>query len=71
MITNGEKVKWIRKASWTIDDKFYTSSGVSAGMDMTLGFLSDTHGLEFARKIAFQIEYNWQEDKNEDKFSEQ
>ena len=71
VITNGEKVKWIRKARWTIDDKFYTSSGVSAGMDMTLGFLSDTHGLEFARKVAFQIEYNWQEDKNEDKFSEQ
>jgi putative intracellular protease/amidase len=69
--TNGEKVKWIRKARWTIDDKFYTSSGVSAGMDMTLGFLSDTHGLEFARKVAFQIEYNWQEDKNNDKFSEQ
>ena len=71
VITNGEKVKWIRKARWTIDDKFYTSSGVCAGMDMTLGFLSDTHGLEFARKVAFQIEYNWQEDKNEDKFSEQ
>ena len=71
VITNGEKVKWIRKARWTIDDKFYTSSGVSAGMDMTLGFLADTHGLEFARKVAFQIEYNWQEDKNEDKFSEQ
>ena len=71
VITNGEKVKWIRKARWTIDDKFYTSSGVSAGMDMTLGFLADTHGLEFARKVAFQIEYNWQEDKNEDNFSEQ
>jgi putative intracellular protease/amidase len=71
VITNGEKVKWIRKARWTIDDKFYTSSGVSAGMDMTLGFLSHIHGLEFARKVAFQIEYNWQEDKNEDKFNEQ
>lgn len=71
VITNGEKVKWIRKARWTIDDKFYTSSGVSAGMDMTLGFLADIHGLEFARQVAFQIEYNWQEDKSEDKFSEQ
>jgi putative intracellular protease/amidase len=71
VITNGEKVKWIRKARWTIDDKFYTSSGVSAGMDMTLGFLADIHGLEFARKVAFQIEYNWQEDKNEDNFIEQ
>jgi transcriptional regulator GlxA family with amidase domain len=71
VITNGEKVKWIRKARWTIDGKFYTSSGVSAGMDMTLGYLADIHGLEFARKVAFQIEYDWQEDKSEDKFSEQ
>ncbi|MBS1508288.1 MAG: DJ-1/PfpI family protein [Bacteroidetes bacterium] len=71
VITNGENVKWIRTARWTIDDKFYTSSGVSAGMDMTLGFLSDLHGLEFAKKVAFQIEYNWQEDKSIDNFSEQ
>ncbi len=71
VITNGAKVKWIRKARWTIDDKFYTSSGVSAGIDMTLGFLADIHGLEFARKVAFQIEYDWQEDKSEDKFSKQ
>jgi putative intracellular protease/amidase len=71
VITIGENVKWIRTARWTTDDKFYTSSGVSAGMDMTLGFLADMHGLEFAKKVAFQIEYNWQEDKNMDNFSEQ
>ncbi|UOB19110.1 DJ-1/PfpI family protein [Abyssalbus ytuae] len=71
VITNGEKVKWIRKARWTIDDKYYTSSGVSAGMDMTLGFLAQLHGIEFARKVAFHIEYNWQEDKSEDNFSQQ
>ncbi|MEJ7678258.1 MAG: DJ-1/PfpI family protein [Segetibacter sp.] len=67
-ITNGKKVKWVRQARWTLDDKFYTSSGVSAGMDMTLGFLADLHGKEFARTVAFQIEYNWQEDKNSDNF---
>ena len=51
-----------------VDNKFYTSSGVSAGMDMTLGFLSDIHGIEFARQVAFQIEYNWIEDKENDNF---
>lgn len=70
VITNGKKVKWIRNARWTVDDKYYTSSGISAGMDMTLGFLSDMHGLEFARDIASQIEYNWQEDKDVDNFYE-
>jgi putative intracellular protease/amidase len=69
VITHGEKVNWIRKARWIKDEKFYTSAGVSAGMDMTLGFLSDIHGIEFARKIAFEIEYNWVEDMKEDAFS--
>ena len=70
VITNGENVNWIKKARWTVDGKFYTSSGVSAGMDMALGFLSDTHGIQFARKVAFQIEYNWIEDKDNDNFCE-
>jgi len=71
VIGNGEKVNWIKRARWTVDDKYYTSSGVSAGMDMTLGFLSDIHGIEFARKIAFEIEYNWTEQKDNDNFSNQ
>jgi Transcriptional regulator containing an amidase domain and an AraC-type DNA-binding HTH domain len=66
----GRKVNWIRKARWTKDGNFYTSAGVSAGMDMTLGFLNDIHGTEFARKTAFAIEYNWQEDMEEDNFSQ-
>ena len=62
------EVKWDKKARWSIDGKFYTSSGVSAGMDMTLGFLADQHGIEFARKVAREIEYNWVEDKDNDTF---
>jgi putative intracellular protease/amidase len=60
-----ENVNWIRKARWTKDDKFYTSAGVSAGMDMSLGFLSDMHRIEFARKVAIDIEYNWTESMND------
>jgi len=71
VISNGENVKWVRKARWTVDEKYYTSSGVSAGMDMTLGFLKDTHGEAFAKTVAYQIEYNWQEDKETDNFFEQ
>ena len=68
VITNGANVFWNKKARWTVDEKFYTSSGVSAGMDMTLGFISDRHGTEFARNIAHDIEYFWTEDKNNDTF---
>ena len=66
--TQGKDVNWIRKARWTKDEKFYTSAGVSAGMDMTLGFLQDIHGIEFARKVAFEIEYNWIENMDEGNF---
>lgn len=62
------KVNWIRQARWVVDGKYYTSSGVSAGMDMTLGYLSDAYGIEFARSMAYEIEYNWQENKDLDNF---
>ncbi|MDB5278137.1 MAG: inhA [Ferruginibacter sp.] len=68
VITQGQHVEWIKKARWTKADKFYTSAGVSAGMDMSLGFLSDIHGVDYARKVAFEIEYNWIEDMEEDNF---
>jgi putative intracellular protease/amidase len=69
--TQGLNVNWVRRARWVVDDKYYTSSGVSAGMDMTLGFLQDVHGIDFARDMAHTIEYNWQEDKHEDDFCDQ
>ena len=62
------KVDWDKKARWEVDGKYYTSSGVSAGMDMAFGFLADRHGIDFARKIANEIEYNWIEDKDNDSF---
>lgn len=68
VMANGANVIWNKKARWTVDGKYYTSSGVSAGMDMALGFLADRHGVEFARKVAFEIEYNWTEDKDNDTF---
>jgi transcriptional regulator GlxA family with amidase domain len=68
VITNGRNVNWIRKARWVIDGKFYTSSGVSAGMDMTLDFLKELHGIDIARQVAGQIEYEWTEDSGNDNF---
>lgn len=61
-----ESVKWLPKARWVVDGKFYTSSGVSAGMDMALGFVADVFGLKEAEKIAFEIEYVWNKNKDED-----
>ena len=63
------KVDWVRQARWVVDGKYYTSSGVSAGMDMVLGFISDQFGLSKAKDIAHKIEYHWQSDCNKDDFA--
>jgi putative intracellular protease/amidase len=57
--TNGEKVKWRYGARWVTDKKYYTSSGISAGIDMSLGFISDRFGKEKAKAIAKRMEYEW------------
>lgn len=57
VITNGGYVLWNKKDRWTVDDKYYTSSGVSAGIDMTLAFVKDIHGQKVAKRIAREIEY--------------
>lgn len=62
-------VKWIRNARWVADGKYYTSSGVSAGMDMALGFIKDCFSEQEAVKIANHIEYIWNSDCNRDMFA--
>ena len=65
VIEQNKKVSWVRKARWVNDDKYYTSSGVSAGIDMALGFVTDRHGMESAERIARGIEYVWNKDPGE------
>ena len=67
--SNGAEVNWVKKARWVQDGKFYTSSGVSAGIDMTLGFVRDMHGLENSRAIASVMEYIWNSDMDNDPFA--
>ena len=64
-----DTVNWVQKARWVVDGKYYTSSGVSAGIDMTLGFVSDRFGEEKANEIAHNIEYVWNSDSKNDLFS--
>jgi len=53
----GEKVLWEREPRWVSDGKFYTSAGVSAGIDMALAFVADRFGSEKAESIAAMMEY--------------
>ena len=48
-----------------------TSSGVSAGMDMTMYFITKLFGSELANKVAAYTEYDGQwTDSTADKWSE-
>lgn len=64
-----EDVKWQKSARWCVDGKFYTSSGVSAGIDMSLGFVKDLYGEQKAEDIAKHIEYIWNKDSTNDPFA--
>lgn len=57
VVSVNPSVLWQRHARWVSDGKFYSSSGVSAGIDMALGFISDRSGEEKAREIADSMEY--------------
>lgn len=63
-----QDVKWVRTSRWVNDGKYYTSSGVSAGMDMALGFVKDLFGMEKAVQIAKDIEYIWNIESDSDLF---
>lgn len=66
--TQSDHVQWLPQARWVVDGKFYTSSGVSAGMDMTLGFIADRQSMDVARQVAHYCEYQWQNNSGLDDF---
>jgi len=63
-------VNWIQKARWVKDGNIYTSSGVSAGTDMALGFVADLLGRPAAKQVSNDIEYEWNEDPGHDLFAD-
>jgi transcriptional regulator GlxA family with amidase domain len=68
VVEQGQDVHWVKEARWVNDDKIYTSSGVSAGIDMALGFIGDLFGKEKALEISNGIEYMWNENSEYDPF---
>ncbi|MEA4919983.1 MAG: DJ-1/PfpI family protein [Clostridiaceae bacterium] len=69
VVSVSENVQWVPRARWAVDGKFYTSSGVSAGIDMSLGFVADMFGIEKAENLAYDIEYIWNRDRECDPFA--
>lgn len=69
VLENAPKVLWQKKARWVEDGNVWTSSGITAGMDMALGFIAKTRNSEEARRIAALTEYRWNEDAAGDPFA--
>lgn len=65
----GPRVLWQPVARWVEDERFFTSSGVSAGMDMALAAMARMHGLARAEEVAKLSEYTWQRDPAVDPFA--
>jgi transcriptional regulator GlxA family with amidase domain len=67
--TQGPKVTWVKEARWVEDGKLISSSGVSAGIDMTLAVIAKVAEVAVAERIAVRMEYEWHRDASWDPFA--
>ncbi|KAJ4341453.1 hypothetical protein N0V87_001844 [Didymella glomerata] len=63
-------VNWITKARWVVDGEFWTSSGISAGIDLTFAWMSEVFGEETAQYVADRSEYERNIDPQNDRYAE-
>ncbi|KAL7939342.1 class I glutamine amidotransferase-like protein [Trichoderma chlorosporum] len=69
VMSQGPNVKWVRHARWVVDGNIWTSSGISAGIDMIYAFIADQYGEEAADRVATASEYTRNADPSNDPFS--
>ncbi|KIC13678.1 DJ-1/PfpI family protein [Leisingera sp. ANG-Vp] len=67
--SQSDKVDWQERARWVEAGKVFTSSGVSAGLDMSLAVLARLLGREAAGNAALWAEYLPNLDPDNDPFS--
>ena len=60
--SQSEKVQWQQQARWVEDGKVFSSSGVSAGIDMALAVIAKLVSEQTAEEAAKFAEYTWQRD---------
>ena len=63
------QVNWVKEARWVEDGKYFTSSGVSAGIDMALGMIARFYGIDRAEETARGCEYIWNKNSGQDPFA--
>jgi transcriptional regulator GlxA family with amidase domain len=68
-VAQGPRVDWVAEARWVEDRDRFTSSGVAAGMDMTLAVVARLCGHAVADHLADGVEYDWHRDPRWDPFA--
>ncbi|KAJ4416542.1 hypothetical protein N0V82_006664 [Gnomoniopsis sp. IMI 355080] len=69
-IALGPKVRWVHRARWVEDGNVWTSSGISAGIDVTFAWMRAVYGEEIAKIIADRMEYTPIMDPDNDPFAD-
>lgn len=67
--SQSDRVAWAERARWVEDGPFFTSSGVSAGTDMSLAIIEGLFGTEAAETVMKAAEYTWHRDADDDPFA--
>jgi transcriptional regulator GlxA family with amidase domain len=68
-VAQGPKVTWIAKARWVRDGDVWTSSGVSAGIDVVLAWVESVFGKDVADGTANGMEFVRAETSEDDPFA--
>ncbi|GAB9473107.1 Thij/pfpi family protein [Globisporangium polare] len=69
IVSSHPNVQWVHKARWVVDGNIWTSSGVSAGMDMAYAYVTSQYGSEKADAIARYLETVPNKDASNDPFA--
>lgn len=64
-----DRVEWVESARWVEDGPYFTSSGVTAGMDMALAIIERLWGAAVAEDAARYAEYVRNPDPTDDPFA--
>ncbi|KLO14623.1 class I glutamine amidotransferase-like protein [Schizopora paradoxa] len=61
-----DSIQWVPKARWVVDGNIWTSSGVTAGMDMANAFLTHVYGEKTTKQIRNIIELSAKEETDDE-----
>ncbi|KAF9880863.1 amidohydrolase [Colletotrichum karsti] len=64
------EVNWVHKARWVEDGNVWTSSGISAGIDVTFAWIRAVYGNDVGKNVADRMEYTPVEDSSWDPFAD-